>query len=662
MITHKQYSTMGSNALRVILAGLVLLATAGAALNASQEVRVDHDAYFFYSPSDRERIRTAAETPWGQVIVQSMIARVEERLKHDLGVPEQEAGHYHHYFCPEHKQLLKFDWDRPHEHWCPECKAYLTGERYDYAWIRMVHSHNAVFLSDCTYLHMITGDTRYLRSIRDMLLDYAGKYPEYEMHGHDMKPGASYGGKMFCQSLDEANWIVSVAPAYLEAKAILTAKDAEAIATGLLRPCAEVILGHRAGGNWQVWHNAGLASIAVALEDGKLLDTALEDRDCGYERLIDTGVTDEGWWEERSPGYHFYPLHAMLYTAEAVQCRGIDLYDARLKKMFTGPVHAVYPDLRFPAHNDGWYGTSLPANASLYEVAALRFNDPFLVEVLRRCYARVDRNSPYALLHGVHLEPDLSPLPLASCLYPDTGVAYLRDGVRTVVLKYGPHGGGHGHPDKLSIAVHDGKREVAMDLGTSGYGMPDYLGWYKKTLSHSTVLVDGADQAPATGQLIRFEPASGGGLVEAECAAAYEGLTMRRRLQLTDGALEDHFTCTSEVPHAYEYVLILAEPPACPQDARDAELPATAGHDRIKQAKTWQATDKMVATTKSLRIELAVPGTFTVTTGEAPGAPANPWDRASPFAPCHPLIVRTEGSDMTVEAQWTFLDGEPTQP
>lgn len=44
--------------------------------------------------------------------------------------------------------------------------------------------------------------------------------------------------------------------------------------------------------------------------------------------------------------------------------------------------------------------------------------------------------------------------------FKETGYAVLRSGTKTVVMKYGPHGGGHGHPDKLSISIHDGERRL----------------------------------------------------------------------------------------------------------------------------------------------------------------------------------------------------------
>ncbi|MSS74006.1 MAG: hypothetical protein EXS64_21355 [Candidatus Latescibacteria bacterium] len=43
-----------------------------------------------------------------------------------------------------------------------------------------------------------------------------------------------------------------------------------------------------------------------------------------------------------------------------------------------------------------------------------------------------------------------------SRLFPDSGYAVLRAErpEAYLLLKYGPHGGGHGHPDKLSLILH----------------------------------------------------------------------------------------------------------------------------------------------------------------------------------------------------------------
>ena len=124
-------------------------------------------------------------------------------------------------------------------------------------------------------------------------------------------------GKLFGQSLDESVWASDAARAYSVAKGIMSSDEVKKIETGYLRPCAELLLKRRGGGNWQVWHNSGLIALGVALEDDRIIDIALNDEQCGYYALMERHVHDDGWWNEGSPTYHYYPLRAMLLSAEA---------------------------------------------------------------------------------------------------------------------------------------------------------------------------------------------------------------------------------------------------------------------------------------------------------------------------------------------------------
>ena len=611
----------------------------------------------FFSPEDRARMRAAAQTEWGKAVVAQLEASVAERLEHSLEIPAREAGHYHHYFCPDHKRLLDFNWESPHRHYCPECGTYLEGERYDNAWRVVVHARNALFMRECALLSILEENPERLQPVRTLLVDYASRYPDWEIHGHDMQPGAPYGGRMISQTLDEAVWLTRAAPAYLETRSLLTPDEDVAVRDRLLRAMADTVYRHRGGGNWQVWHNAGIACAAIALEDDELLDVALHDPKCGYDRMMETGVTAEGWWNERSPGYHFYPLEGMVLTAEAVRCRDIDLYDERLERMLSGMIDCVYADLTFPAHNDGWHGVSLPRTASLYELAALRYDDPRFLELLGKFYTDGETRPWTALIHGREIPPNPSPLDLKSCVYPDTGIAYLRSGQRTVVLKFGPHGGGHGHPDKLSISIHDGRREILPDLGTTGYGVPDHVRWYRKTVAHNTMVVDEQDQEATAGELVRFEPLPDGGTVEARCSTAYDGVELRRAVTLEGDVVRDTYEASSAQPHTWDYVLLLVDPIAVPESAVPIDLAGRAGYDRIADAVSCQAENRLALAPAGAELKIACDGAFTIITGAAPGPPAT-QENTSPFLPCYPLIIRTEGTAASVTAVW-HLTGEP---
>jgi len=616
-------------------------------------------SFAFFTEADRSAIRASAATPWGRAILDSLADAVERRREHPLAVPLLEGGHLHDYFCPHHNVLLRFDWNRPTEHYCPLCGTCLVGDkRRDWAWVNVLHARNLDYLVALTYLHLATGERRYAEYIRDMLLDYAAKYPTYFEHNTDRIPTALNSGRMFGQSLDEAVWASDAARAYSVAKPIMTGREIEAVERGYLRLCADMLLKRRGGGNWQVWHNSGLVALGVALEDDSLIDVALNDPRCGYRHLLDECVYDDGWWNEGSPTYHYYPLRAMLLSAEAVRCRGIDLFDAKLFRMFASPAQGTYADLAFPAHNDGWHGESLTAQVRLYELAYAHYRDPQLLDVLRRCYRVVPRSS-YEALHNpdeqIMTEEGAGP---GSLVFEDLGVGILRSGPRTVVLKYGPCGGGHGHPDKLSISVHDGERELLPDLGTSAYGVPAFRGWYRRTLAHNTVTVDGADQRPATGKLLEFGASPDGGTVSAACDTAVPGVAMQRTVTLHGERMSDRFVCRSDSLRTYDYVLLLTQRPRIGGVSVPAVFEGAAGSDYVTGVRKYAKRGRVVIDVPDARIELRVGGAsgFEVFAGMAPGIPSSLSSGPdSPARECYPVIVRVRASSLRVDADWKFL-------
>ena len=166
----------------------------------------------------------------------------------------------------------------------------------------------------------------------------------------------------------------------------------------------------------------------------------------GYIEEFKKMVYDDGWYKEASPGYHYFPLKALLQTANAARACGIDLYNEKLKSMLTGVVKAMYPNMTFPAHNDGGYMSDISNQDFLYEMGYSRFKDPFILQILAKVYATKDRNSALALLTNVDIKPDKTPLKQDSYLFDDTGIAILRSGDNTLVFRYGFSDGGHSHP------------------------------------------------------------------------------------------------------------------------------------------------------------------------------------------------------------------------
>jgi hypothetical protein len=122
------------------------------------------------------------------------------------------------------------------------------------------------------------------------------------------------------------------------------------------------------------------------------------------------------------------------------------------------------------------------------------------------------------------------------------------------LMKYGPHGGGHGHYDKLNFILAQGSTWLSPDLGAPKYGLPIYEGWFKQTLSHNTILVDQKRQEQAEGQLQSFKPDAAVPSMEASVDTAYPGVTMRRSLFLGENYLVIHDRINSLRLHTYDWV------------------------------------------------------------------------------------------------------------
>lgn len=613
----------------------------------------------FFSDEDVSNIKMSAHTSWGKVIIDSLKAQVHERRKHLLTLPVEEGGHLHDFFCPVHNVYLDFDWNSPKSHYCSYCKKYWSTDRQNWAWITELHYRNQTYMVACSYLYMATGDKAYADYLKAMLLDYADMYPKYKIHdkGRNTVNPAEHAGRIFGQYLDESVWFSEVCRAYSTVKPLLKKKEVDKVEVQLFRLAVDMFLSRNGGGNWQVWCNSGLAALGVVLGDKQIVKTALERPGYGYRHMMRTQVNKDGWWDENSANYHFYPLFAMLLTADAVRAENINLYDSQLEKMFTGPINSLYKDLTFPSHNDGWYGVSLPTQIKLYEIAYARYRNPLLLKALQACYELEPRLAAEALLTNTDATQKEDIALTGSYLFGHTGYGILRDGDKSVVLKYGPSGGGHGHPDKLSIAIHNGKSEILPDFGTCAYGIPDYLNWYKRTLSHNTVTVDFKDQTPTTGQLVSFDEHS----IEAFTDKAYPGVVMERSLFFQNGKLVDRFVCTSDEEHNYDYVLLLTEEPRIDATFSNAVLDESVAYQQIKNVKKTLMSGDFRISTAGANIDLKVSDSvqYEVFTGTASGVPpSNPsiktvsGSEKRPVQPCYPVIIRVKDKNMSILAIW----------
>lgn len=612
--------------------------------------------FYLFSGEDIRTIKESSTSEWGKLIVKGLRDKIKDREKYTLDVPQTGGGYIHNYFCPVHNIEFSFDWNSPRAHYCEAGKkTWKDNKKFDDAWIAIAHGKNLEYLMSNMYLYLITDSSVYAKNIKKIMLKYSARYPFYIEHNRDKIAADRYSGKMYSQSLDEAVWAIDAVRAYDVAKSVMSEKERNSIETGYLSECAQMLMRKRVDGNWQAWHNGAIAALGVALRNDSILNIAINDPDYGYRSLLKKNVYKDGWWKEGSVVYHFYPLRALVLTAEAARCRGINLYDKELLKMFVAPVQMMYADLTFPSQNDGWYGTSLVSQTNLYELANLRYKEPILINVLSHCYRNAPRSAPEALMNGTELIRNPSPLNLNSCVFGDLGVGILRSRDKTVILKYGPDGGVHGHPDKLSITIHNGSREILPDFGTTAYSLPINGQWYKNTFAHNTVTVDKKNQLKSSGELTEFKAFKNGGIIAASADEAYPGVCMDRKLELKGKLLTDHFQCLSYSNHIYDYMLMLPYP--CNfKNSRDTTL---LEYEPIQKLAYSEGNNPLIISFEGLILKIEVPekSDFEVFTGVAPGIPFLNAKLAGQHS--YPLIIRMNGKKLDIKTTWTLVNDAP---
>jgi hypothetical protein len=145
-------------------------------------------------------------------------------------------------------------------------------------------------------------------------------------------------------------------------------------------------------------------------------------------------------------------------------------------------------------------------------------------------------------------------------VFEDAGHAILRtrgEAGLTAALTFGPYGGFHGHLDKLSFVLCGFSEELGVDPGrarSQAYRLPIHSRWYKATLAHNSVLVDGQSQKPAAGKLLQFESGDDYALAAASCAEAYPGVSHTRWLVLTPTHLLGIDRLQSEKEHRFDWL------------------------------------------------------------------------------------------------------------
>ena len=425
-----------------------------------------------------------------------------------------EGGNWTHYFACSGGQKIEYKYPMPDHFSCKGTDEILTGEQYETTWV--AYRHKEVIRESgvkSAVAYFLTNETESGERARDILLHYADIYdglPVQDKFGNK----ESAGGKLTRQSLDEAVLLIDLAWIQYLIQPMLTDEENMNITSGLILPMVETLeipanQNRGALSNWFSYHNAAIGMAAVSTNNLSMMEESLNQWNGLYHQL-GNGFDEDGLWHEGSIAYHNYTLTAMAINIDAARYFDIELanYSWTTKsgspmviyEPFVSHLTLIKPDGTFPRLNDDIQGTDLSSIRDLLEFTNRNWPKKVPSSLLQQ--AR-DMNDFLSLRSSLWMVPiNHSSTNLTSLNYESFGLSIIRHNDMYVLLDYGPHGGWHGHYDKLNIEVASGKTNLISDPGTVVYSLPSSRDWYRTSLAHSLPFIGFENQPETTGHLL----------------------------------------------------------------------------------------------------------------------------------------------------------------
>ncbi len=526
--------------------------------------------------------RRLNEHNWYAKALENLRAPCDEFLKRGITIPRLK-GYVFYETCPKDNTRLYQNPFEPDNVYCPTCGTKYTEENYFRAWVWFYHINLSQRARDMGVIYQMTGDEAYASAVRYILKFYAEHYTEYPNEDNVLGPT-----RLFQSTYQEGLWIEGMAGAADLIRDRIPDDEFRFLRDNLFIPSAEVVMDYdEKQNNRQVMNNGGIGAVGILCEEDRLLNYALHGPH-GWFYHLEHSVLEDGLWYE-GDNYHFASLPSMANLADAMGRNGLDLFGAKagqraFKMMFDAPMFALYPDLTFPARKDSQFASAANQRwyAGLYELAYRRYGDPAYGKLLRAMYngpklegsqlrsasGAIDIQKPHYADREwldwrgfLNAQPDLGSeagLPVTKSLnMGGTGLAVLRqDGGRTYAsLDYGHYGGGHGHPDRMQINFYARGHRWLTDWGTGNYFLP-HLRWYRSSVGHNTVVVDGRNHLVVDGVCRRFGATPGAQLASGQVSEIYPGVGFRRTaLLLSPDLLLDLFEVEADQEHQLDWVL-----------------------------------------------------------------------------------------------------------
>ncbi|WP_285564108.1 MULTISPECIES: heparinase II/III domain-containing protein [unclassified Streptomyces] len=471
-------------------------------------------------------------------------------------IARERGGWWHAYVCPahgvelDHGDVLAGEFPEGGARCAYGCR--VDNEAVRGAWLVLSHQAWA------RHLRVLAHRGERAEAVA-RLVEYTALYEELATAQHGEAQGWMLRGRLFHQALTDAIWAVNIGHTVLtlaeggteDLSGVLPLLDS--LERAALDARAVLIGKGQLASNYTAWLNAAGAAAgrAAAAVRGQEWDGAKEwlEGDSGLYAHLRVAVAGDGWEWEGSTYYHGFVLRAALLAL-----RGTD--PAALPADVTGVLAGMTDVLAsiatrggiLPALHDGPY-LRAPLALEWLELVALAQQlvpSAALDAVAGRARAELgagddglDRE-----LGGWFTGPPLAerPAPGALTLFTTAGYAVLRVAGVHALLDFGPHGGSHGHRDKLSLYLYGDTTPWQPDPGQVPYAHAEFRDLYASTEAHPAFRVDGLEQAECTGALLGSDDRS----VTAEVTTAYEGVRGVRRIAAGEGYLVDLLTVTAD--------------------------------------------------------------------------------------------------------------------
>ena len=400
------------------------------------------------------------------------------------------------------------------------------------------HKRNFFMLQKAGVLFQILEDEKYAIYIRDMLFQYEAMYKDLPLHPQVR----SYArGKLFWQSLNDANWLLYASQGYDAIYDFLSQEQRDKLENNLFRPFADHLsvdspqFFNRVH-NHSTWGVAAVGMLALVIQDDELLDRALnglkddgleigaKDNDGGFIKVegqksgffanLNDPFSPAGYYTE-GPYYQRYAMYPFLIFAQALNNAKPELGVLEYKNGVLLKAVDVLLNLSdakgdfFPI-NDAQKGMSY-YNDALITAVNLAYHygkqDPALLSIAEQHGRVLLDDAGYAVAAGVR-DGLSKKFNKRSANYSDGangdegGLSLLRYGDEelTLLFKYTAQGLSHGHYDKLAFSLHTKGEEILQDYGMTrfvnigqkggGNYLPENKTWAKQTIAHNTLVQD----------------------------------------------------------------------------------------------------------------------------------------------------------------------------